>query len=498
MVSKTNSYWIGSPLTKNKPHNFFKTSKKNIPSYMFRDNDRDGVANVFDCKPNDPFKQGFVDAVLSAGKAVFTKGASVKKSWREGMSSTKSSRNFEKRANQFEKEKQAERSRAEQIKKMLAKPSVQVPTQRRGWTPPQEKEFETTGRLSKREFRKQKELEYLNKEMAKRVENQYDIENLLTAQRWKAKAESYGNKGGKAVIRMMQRHNPSYSPALEYKKRRIAEINEAITKARTSGQKTKLKRQLEKVQFRMDKVQFRMDKQLDERSARKLKSMHRAVEMVFPVTYLASYGSSSGGKTISGIPGRGRGRPTGSLDRRYAPYGGVMGYRKYVSAQKKAMRIQFQQQQQTLKMNKIKRMSQYEQIQQARQLEQGVQVPQEIQGAAQDYSQYQELQGQQPPQQQQQQQQQQEPQQYSQPQQYQQQYEPQYPQQQYQPQYSEKKPIATVFKGSGGHPYPPVDRRPLTPSRQTIQQGYIETVDSFSGKRIIKKLPASEKWATGG
>jgi len=35
---------------------------------------------------------------------------------------------------------------------------------------------------------------------------------------------------------------------------------------------------------------------------------------------------------------KGRGRPKGSLDKRYAPYGGVFGYRKYVSEQKKKMR----------------------------------------------------------------------------------------------------------------------------------------------------------------
>ena len=482
----TKQNWIGKPLGPHKPHNFFKTSKKNIPSYMFRDNDRDGVANVFDCKPNNPFKQGLLDAIIGAGKAVFTKGASVKAGWKEGMSTTKESRGFEKRVNRFEAEKQAERSRAQQIEKTLEpkgwESHFNVPQKRKqkGWTR-QEKEFETTGKPTIEEFRKQKALREFNKEMARRV-----AANDPTILQ---KAARFMNRTGDTAARKLRTGKPSYSAKLEYRKQKVTELEDALAKAKTSKQRYALKRQLERVRTRMDVQQF-------ERKKRKEKSMHRAVELAFPVTYMASYGSSSGGKTVSGIPGRGRGRPRGSLDRRYAPYGGVMGYRKYLSSQRRALRDQLQQQQEMLKMNRIKR-SQYEQIQQARQVEQGVQqVPQEMQGAAQDYSQYQQLE------QQQQQPKQQQPQyqeQYQEQPQYQsQQYQPQqtyaqgYPQQQYAP--VQKKPIATVFKGSGGSPYK-IPQQGLAPSN--MYQDVVESTDMFSGKRIMVKKPTPEKWSRG-
>lgn len=77
---------IGNKLIKrSKPYNFFKSDKRSMPSYMFKDNDKDGVPNVFDCKPNNPREQGFIEGLVGAGRALFTRGESVKQAWREGL-----------------------------------------------------------------------------------------------------------------------------------------------------------------------------------------------------------------------------------------------------------------------------------------------------------------------------------------------------------------------------------------------------------------------------
>ena len=73
---------------------------------------------------------------------------------------------------------------------------------------------------------------------------------------------------------------------------------------------------------------------------------------------------------------------------------------------------------------------------------------------------------------------------------------PQYPQQA--PQASTMREVKPVFRSSGGKPYPAVDTTPLANNQMTIPQGYVENVDSFTGKRYIKKLPTTEKWAGGG
>ena len=67
--------------------NVFNTGKKYTPVNLFGDRDRDNVPNVFDCKPNDPNKQGWVSAVVGAVKGAFTGGkGSVRRGWDEGMS----------------------------------------------------------------------------------------------------------------------------------------------------------------------------------------------------------------------------------------------------------------------------------------------------------------------------------------------------------------------------------------------------------------------------
>jgi hypothetical protein len=100
--------------------------------------------------------------------------------------------------------------------------------------------------------------------------------------------------------------------------------------------------------------------------------------MVFPVQSMSSYGS--GGQRVQGVPGRGRGRPRGTLDKRYAQFGGVYGYRRWVGKQKRALREQLMRQKEAMK---VQRIPEYEKEQykqayptQAGQMEQMSQVQQ--------------------------------------------------------------------------------------------------------------------------
>jgi len=62
------------------------------------------------------------------------------------------------------------------------------------------------------------------------------------------------------------------------------------------------------------------------------------------------------------------------------------------------------------------------------------------------------------------------------------------------PQQPQQRAIGTVFRSSGGSPYPPVDRRPLQATNQTIPQGYVESVDVMTGRRYLKPVPRAEAW----
>ena len=205
--------------------------------------------------------------------------------------------------------------------------------------------------------------------------------------------------------------------------------------------------------------------------------------------------STYGVQSKAGQMGKTRGRPKGSYDPRYAAYQGVLNYRKALSMQRRSIRERFRQQQELLKYQR----------QQQRLAE--MQMPQdqrELQQATPEYSQFPTQGVEEYPTQQVQVQQVQQVQQAmpeeemalaSQPvmQEYPAQEMPRvYPQP---PQQAPQRPVATVFKGSGGSPYPPVDRRPLAPPRQTIPSGYVEVADAFTSKRYLKKLPQAERWS---
>ena len=324
--------WLNSKIAPNRRHNVFKTNRKNIPTNMFKDNDRDGVYNVFDCQPNNKNKQGLIDSALKVVRRTFD-------STHQAINQRQPNKSYEyKRTKKF--------------------------------------------------YKKQMENPDLTKDQVERIK--YKI-----------------YKAGKT------------------------------------------------------------------RATKKAKFRTAVIEQLVPAQSLTSYGS--GDKTVAGIPGRGRGRPRGSVAKKYAAYGGVYGYRRFVSEQKAKLREQLRQ-------AKIQTPSQQ-------------QLPEELRGQGIE-AQYQTEPQQAPPQQYQE-----PPQQYQEPPQ---QVQQQAPQQQYQappPQYQQQyqapqqREIVSPFKSSGGHPYPPVNRQKLQSSMQTVPYGYVESVDAFTGRRFMKKLPQKENWS---
>lgn len=427
--------WIG------KPHDFFKTNPKNIPVNMFKDNDKDGVYNVFDCQPNNPNKQGLIDALVGFAKGV-GKGK-AKQGWSEGMATPSVAEKF-RRGREFRRAVRGD-----------IKPVYQSPIERRLL-----KQGVARGTVARAVM--------LSEDMARAQDRRKEAKRQRLAENVEAYAHNpeYQLKGermyGKVKARVTRAENyvANKARALQLA---VARANpEFARNIRKSYQLDYLKRNLSPGARMRAEVQ--LAKMNNVTAGRRQKFRERTAESVFPIPSMTSYGS--GAKTIQGIPGRGRGRPRGSLKKEYAAYGGVYGYRRYVSEQKRLFREQFKMKAQ---IEKQQRMPQYEQVQQ---VQQQTQLPPELQnqGVTPDYSQYQQVQ---------------EPQQY------------QYPQQQA-PQEAPQQAIATVFKSSGGSPYPPVSRQPLAQPRQTIPYGYVESVDSFTGRRFLKKLPPTERWSGGG
>lgn len=318
----------------------FKSNKRDLPVNMFKDNDHDGVMNVFDCKPNNPRKQGFVDAVIGAASGL-VRGTGVKAGWRTGM-----------------------------VKK---------------------------GNPVSRKFEKVR--------TTKVYRAIPGLSELVNPRNAKGQVQTYGER-------------------VENMRRRVQEGN------------------------------------INPVMRRKIMMVKRAIRSAVPVIPAGATSATTQYQSKKGQMG-GRGRPKGSLDPRYAAYGGVMGYRAYMRDKRKAFKEQMRMQEEQIKMQKqLSRMPQYE-------TQQYQQTPQQPQEEVQQYQQVQ--QPQQMPQ-------------------YQQEYAQEAPQQ----------PIARVFKSYGGKPYPAVERQPLTPSKQTVPAGFVEVVDPFTSKRYLKQLPRPERWSAGG
>ena len=67
--------WLGGSLSLNPAHrtlvkrnDVFKTNSKYVMSNMFKDSDRDGVLNAFDCKPRNKQEQGLIDNMIKVFK----------------------------------------------------------------------------------------------------------------------------------------------------------------------------------------------------------------------------------------------------------------------------------------------------------------------------------------------------------------------------------------------------------------------------------------------
>jgi hypothetical protein len=483
---------IGKPLGNNKPVNFFKTNSKNIPVNMFKDNDRDGVANVFDCKPNNPNKQGFIDAVIGAVKGIASGG--VKAGWQSGIAKegnpitrhprvaeNKIYKDMKKRSEDrvYSQEKMVGLSHAIQMEKFMneanAKSAAEEADKKIQDKHNQKIYTDNRVQLNQREFaRKHPVLSKVTKGMDSAVA--YADKNVSPT------GTGYMNKGMSAILKGVTRASPTYSMAMEFRADAIKKLKKEIQDPTlTRKQRAKKFRQLERKVVVQKQNKYMLD--LNSRKDAE-KTLKRTITSIYPQVYAMS------GQHVLGAPGQ-RGRPRGSLDERYRAYGGVMGYRAYKSRmlkqQKQLLRTQIEAQLAA----KRKQMPNYERVQ--------YQVPQEVQGATPEFSQFPQYQEQ--PQTQIQsmpEQPQGYPEQYPEPQpQYPQnqpqQYPQQYPQQQYPPQ-PQQRPIATVFKSSGGSPYPPVNRQSLASPRQTIPMGYVEAVDSFTGRRYLKALPKKEGW----
>lgn len=425
---KTN--WIGKPLGKNKPHNFFKTSKANYPVSMFGDADKDGVANIFDCKPYDPSKQGLIDAIVGAVKG-FTSGTGVRKGWSEGMKTPSYASRFKAYGLRM---KPAPREKIREMSKVIRQSNEAI-EQQAAQKKQTAEEMQTYKDFRKAYFASKHPTLAAAGEYAKKLPGakllypEAKVKGFKQVPtKWKLNA-----KGEKVPIAWKRVQVTYYKPETQYQAfaRRMGGI-EMMRRKVQSGNISPIQR-------------------------RQIMAVKRSARMLFPVlpastaTATYQYQSKKGQQS-------GRGRPRGSLDPRYAAYGGVYGYRRAMAQKRRELRQQIQMQEEMIRQQRM--------MQRLRPQEQ---LPEEVLPEMQ-------VQQQLP--------------------------QPQMPQQVqpvYQmPQTQEQRPIATVFKSSGGSPYPPVDRRPLTPSRQTIQQGYIETTDAFTGERIIKRLPPPERWAAGG
>jgi hypothetical protein len=549
---RVNNWWLGAALPKSsnsfnvwggnhKPVNMFKTNPKNIPVNMFKDSDRDGVANIFDCKPNNKNKQGLIDAIVGAVKGV-AGGTGAKSGWKQGMA---------KQGNYATIERRSERKRAAKIQQMNMRPRAQyyfedpghkLPTNKESkveliYNKPMPKSVRRMYRQNNAEdtsgFRRMNEepqdakdsnahINAYNKMLRdkarlaqekvnaavnksnREIENK-ELESALQATRARmgrpnSKANikqlqnfenlvkfkqgvtgGYAKKVKSAVGEWVNKNEGSYTPSkvpgmLDNLQLKLARahprynIQGEFREKKMNALKSRLaglepgSKAYASVRGQLTKVQLVHSRDLTMReramAKNKLKTNRRIIQEIFPPA--VSYTDTGKGYRVSGIPGR-KGRPKGTLDPRYAAYGGVYGYRRYKSMMKKQEKLQVQQMQMAMRQA---RQPQYEQQQYQQQVQMSQQqLPQEMQGQniQTDYSQFQQAEQQVPQ-------------------------EPQYPQQQ-------QREIRTPFKSSGGSPYPPVPRQGLTPTRQTIQQGYVESVDAFTGRRFLKQLPQKERWA---
>jgi len=408
--------WLGGSLSLNPAHrtlvkrnDVFKTNSKYVMSNMFKDSDRDGVLNAFDCKPRNKQEQGLIDNLVK-----FVKGKKKKNPEEEVKTiSTKDWRN------------------AQRQKAKAAKNQAIIDRAKAGM---------------KADAR------------AKQRERAIKISSGVN------RISSGVNRFGNQLALSIARANPKYDMQIE---KRVVGLQPMSKLAR---KKLNLDYEM------MRRARVSRQQLVGGGASPRANTLTRSIGMVFP----QAAPRTASGKAV-GVPGQ-RGRPRGSLDPRYAAYGGVFQYRKAMALRKKAAKFAKQQAELQVKMSG---QPQYETQQYQQQVQE--QVPQETPGAVPDYQQFQEEIAQnqpevvyEPAQE---------------PQQQVQQVVYQQPQQQYTPE-TYKRPVVPVFKSSGGSPYgtkAPIVQQSLAPSNS--YGDYIEYADAFTGERKWKKKIQPEGWS---
>jgi len=231
-----------------------------------------------------------------------------------------------------------------------------------------------------------------------------------------------------------------------------------------------------RMELEKEKLASRYEAAAMSKSIRKkpLYQVHKTLRYLFPMHQKVIPQPQRYYSAVStGTKGTGkRGRPKGSYDPKYAAYGGVIAARKFKAQQNRIIRqirAQIEGKQIALQRQMMRNPRAYaeyirrQQIQQMRQM----QLPQQYQP------------------------QQYHPQQVATQQQYQ--YPQEIPQQSFE-QAKQQRPITTIFKSYGGSPY---GSQPIVSAYalQTNPQGeWYETVDAFTGQRILKRRLPAEKW----
>lgn len=533
ITTPTNSLWIPNPKDRNLS---WKQVKKKYPSMNpLGDYDNDLFFNYKDCKPLDPNRDGILAAIAGAVGGLFKKGSgTVKAGWKTGMAKTgwhapiqsykkwkseKAERTkaqaggFETYGGTFEKQRRAAEKaeiaargykdyQTPEQKAQLALMTKYMPKgmsgdeQTAAFELAQYKSSELNRRVNKSDnpnYMKIKEpsghIRYVSKakynELMKGRVAKHEPE-IKSKEKEEAENKWYAHPKSKLVKAIES------TPILGTVYKAIPGLSETVTPVRWNKETKKWVpvSYSSKIESMRRKIQ---EGRITPMMRRKIMAVKRATRFAFPVIPAGATTATYDYQSKAGT-GRGRGRPKGSV--KYSIGGrpvGVFEYRKYLSNQRRAFRERIRQQQQIIRQQ---RRFQYQEPQyetqqynpqQPQYAPQQVpqqaqhQVPQEVAGATPEYSQF--------------------PTQYEETQMPEQMLQ-QTPETLYPLQNTastlQGRPIGTVFKSSGGSPYPPVERVPLAPSRVTAPQGYVETVDSFTGRRFMKKLPPTEKWSGGG
>jgi len=549
--------WLGKPLGKQVnfmgPNNkskgkrskrnyrndmFLGSSKKYIPTNMFKDYDRDGVANVFDCKPRNKKEQGFIDAMIGGVKGLFS-GTGMKKGWSEGMAKPG---NYATRAVQRYKENKRLAKMPvyteQHIKKIQQKIEDKVPFDiTRGAieaprSKPKELPFDITrDALESSETIPTRGSELLQEAAQRGAEAKkayFTSKGYVIPEKESAPVNLQPNEGKYMEINPdSEEINPETMEKLIEKGRILEEAKKGYRKRRIMDYAT------HPIQTLMQKPDSIIRNIVDTPYMKHLynkfymgpqaKSTTHTIEKVNPKTGKIT-------RTIVTVTPPKVNRIERA--RQVALHGNIRDVdRRRMINLKKSIRYVFPilpratttavyQYQSKKGMQKgrgrpigsVKYKNPYtgEPIgvfqwrkmmgQQRGEFRQKLRMQQELmrrQRMAQSLPQYETQQYQQQQQLPQELQGQgitpeysQAPEQMPQQVQYQQQQAPQ----PFQYVTEEKRPIGRVFKSYGGSPYKPVSNQPLAPSRQTIPYGYIESVDLMTSKRFIKALPKKEKW----